>query len=364
MKINRGVIRCAKKVVLYGPEGIGKSTFAGCFPDPVFIDTEGSTRNLDVARFDADFSDWQNILDAADAAVKEGGMKTLVLDTTDWAEQACIRMLNTKHGTDNILTMDYGKGSLFVVAEFEKLLSKLSELIKQGINVVLTAHATMRKQELPDEMGAFDRWELKLQSKQVKAMVKEWADMVLFANYKTFVVEDDKTKSKKAQGGKRVMYTTHHPAWDAKNRYGLDECIPFEYGQIESLIEDKAAAKPKGKAPSKQKEEKSKAEKPKEAPSKEEKLAEPEAPPKDENKAPDVFDELKTLMERDGVTDTDIRAAISDKKAYPYETQIKDYDPVFVKKNLIDQWAKFSRYCKNQWMRVDDSDAEAIPFNA
>lgn len=50
MKITKGIIPCAKKVVIYGPEGIGKSTFASQFPDPVFIDTEGSTNSMDVAR--------------------------------------------------------------------------------------------------------------------------------------------------------------------------------------------------------------------------------------------------------------------------------------------------------------------------
>ena len=46
MEITRGKVQKAKKVVIYGPEGIGKSTFASRFPDPVFIDTEGSTNDL------------------------------------------------------------------------------------------------------------------------------------------------------------------------------------------------------------------------------------------------------------------------------------------------------------------------------
>ena len=52
MKITRGIIASAQKVVIYGPEGIGKSTFAAQFPDPLFIDTEGSTKNMDIARMD------------------------------------------------------------------------------------------------------------------------------------------------------------------------------------------------------------------------------------------------------------------------------------------------------------------------
>lgn len=52
MKITRGKRQEAQKIVLYGPEGIGKSTFAAQFPEPLFIDTEGSTANMDVMRFD------------------------------------------------------------------------------------------------------------------------------------------------------------------------------------------------------------------------------------------------------------------------------------------------------------------------
>lgn len=39
-QVTSGVIPAPVKVVLYGPEGIGKSTFAAQFPDPVFLDTE------------------------------------------------------------------------------------------------------------------------------------------------------------------------------------------------------------------------------------------------------------------------------------------------------------------------------------
>lgn len=82
------------------------------------------------------------------------------------------------------------------------------------MNVIITAHAKMRKFEQPDEMGAYDRWEMKL-TRQVAPLLKEWSDMLLFCNYKTFVVTPDEGKNK-VQGGKRVIYTSHHPCWDAK----------------------------------------------------------------------------------------------------------------------------------------------------
>lgn len=83
MEIIRGKIPCAKKVVIYGPEGIGKSTFASQFPDPVFIDTEGSTNSMDVARLPK-ASSWQMILQQVDYVRTHPEVcKTLVIDTID-----------------------------------------------------------------------------------------------------------------------------------------------------------------------------------------------------------------------------------------------------------------------------------------
>lgn len=238
MEITRGKIPCAKKVVVYGPEGIGKSTFASKFPDPVFIDTEGSTKDMDVARLPAP-SSWNMLLEEVRYVMDNPQVcKTLVIDTADWAEQLCSTSVCDKHQKSGIEDFGYGKGYVFLQEEFGKLLNLLTDVVEQKmINAVLTAHAKMRKFEQPDEMGAYDRWEMKL-SKNVSPMVKEWADMVLFANYKTHVVKVD--GKNKAQGGQRVLYTTHHSCWDAKNRYSLPDEIPFEYGSIAHIFSGNA----------------------------------------------------------------------------------------------------------------------------
>lgn len=238
MNIIKGKLPGAKKVVVYGPEGIGKSTFASKFPDPVFIDTEGSTKDMDVARLPAP-SSWSMVLEEVRYVIQNPSIcKTLVIDTADWAEQLCIAAVCDKHQKSGIEDFGYGKGYVFLQEEFGKLLNLLTELVeKKKIHGVLTAHAKMRKFEQPDEMGAYDRWEMKL-SKNVSPMVKEWADMVLFANYKTHVVKVD--GKNKAQGGQRVMYTTHHSCWDAKNRYSLPDEVPFEYGSIAHIFSGSA----------------------------------------------------------------------------------------------------------------------------
>jgi len=224
MNISSGKISGAQKIVLYGPEGIGKSTFASRLPRPLFIDTEGSTRYMDVQRFSERPSSWTMLQEQVKYVQAHPEVcQTLVVDTSDWAESLCIQHICDKYQHGGLEDFGYGKGYVYLQEEFARLLHLLDDLVEgRQINVLLTAHAAMRKFEQPNEMGAYDRWELKL-SKKVAPMVKEWADLVLFANYKIFTVTDSKIKSQKAQGGERVMYTAHHPCWDAKNRHDLPE---------------------------------------------------------------------------------------------------------------------------------------------
>mgnify|MGYP000992690252 FL=1 len=238
MQITRGKRARAQKVVIYGPEGIGKSSFASQFPDPVFIDTEGSTDNMDVARLDKPTSWTMLINEIAFIKANPTECKTLVVDTVDWAEQLAVAHVCSQHGKQGIEDFGWGKGYTYVQEEMGRFLNALSDLVDMGINVVLTAHAQIKKFEQPDEMGSYDRYELKLGQKtgsKTAPLVKEWADMVLFANYKTLVMTTDNGK-KKAQGGERVMYTNHRPAWDAKNRHGLPDEMPFNYAGIAHIF--------------------------------------------------------------------------------------------------------------------------------
>lgn len=351
MRISKGKKQKAQRVVIYGPEGIGKSTFASCFPDPVFIDTEGSTFQLDVARFEETNSK-ARVMEAI-SAVKSGEVEcqTLVIDTWDWLEKMCIKDLLDKHGCASIEDFGYGKGYVRLQENERDIYAELDKVIDRGVNVVITAHAQMRKFEQPDEMGAYDRWELKLE-KKTAPMLKEWADMVLFANYKTIVVEDAKTKTKKAQGGKRVMYTSHHACWDAKNRHGLKECLPFEYKSIENCIPGSTSAeKPKPEPEPKPKQKTGK---------KEEKA--PETPPAVEADVPDVkkggpiHQKMYELMDRDGIAYCEVQIFLEAKGILTADKLLADIPEKFVQGQIIDKWAGFSKAVKKM------SAAQEIPF--
>lgn len=240
--ITSGIRRKPQKVVIYGPSGIGKTTLAAQAPKPVFIDTEDSSMQLNVSRYPKP-QNWEELLDMA-MSVCETDYQTLIIDTADWAEKYCSQHICKKAGKTGIEDFGYGKGYAYLEEEFKKLLDTLDVVISNGINVILVAHAMMRKFEQPDELGAYDRWELKL-SKKVSPLVKEWSDALLFCNYKTTVVKTD-SGSNKVQGGKRIVYASHNPCWDAKNRHGLKDEFPMEYSEIANIFytEDRTPSTP------------------------------------------------------------------------------------------------------------------------
>ncbi len=226
LAIRRGKITRPQKAVIYGPEGVGKSTLAGRLPDPVFLDTEGGTHHLDVVRLDS-ASTWEEITAViVQLASTQHEFRTLVIDTADWLEKRLIEHLCRKANKDSIEDFGYGKGWVILAEEFARFLTSLDTLLARGMHVVFLAHATVRKFEAPDQAGSYDRFELKL-SKQVAPLLKEWADVVLFGNYVTKVAEKDNGKMRGVGGKERVLFSTHAAAYDAKNRHGLPDKLPF-----------------------------------------------------------------------------------------------------------------------------------------
>ena len=91
----------------------------------------------------------------------------------------------------------------------EYLLDVLDQIIARGVHVVLVCHSMIRKFEMPDEMGSYDRYTLKLNEKNIAPLIKEWVDMLLFVNYKTDVVTGSDGKTKKGRGRRAAVLGPH-----------------------------------------------------------------------------------------------------------------------------------------------------------
>jgi hypothetical protein len=179
-----------------------------------------------------------------DALTAIRSFETLVIDTADWLEKRLAEHLCRKSNKDSIEDFGYGKGWVLLTEEFARFLNSLDALLARGIHLVFLAHSTVKKFEAPDQAGSYDRFELKL-SKQVAPLVKEWADVVLFANYVTKVAEKDNGKMRGIGGKERVLFATHTAAYDAKNRHGLPDKLAFSIEALAPVFGDSKSPTPK-----------------------------------------------------------------------------------------------------------------------
>ena len=297
LNISQGKVKRPLRVVVDGVEGVGKSTFAAQFPDPLFIDLENGTDSMDVKRTQKPET-WEELLQLVrEVAADPGVCKTLIVDTGDWAEALCVKFICRKYKTDGLESFGYGKGYVYLREEFENLLHELDKVIAAGVNVVVCAHAQIKKFELPDEAGSFDRYELKM-SKNVSPLVREWCDIQLFANFKTYVVSTENKHHKGTGGTRRVMYASHTASWDAKNRHGLPDEMELDFKHIAHLFG--------GVAPVQQ-----------------------EISP---------LERLRELMAEAGVTEAELQKVVSDKDQYPIDTPVAEYDSKFITGWVIKYW--------------------------
>lgn len=343
-KLTEGPQPRAQRLLIYGPEGIGKTTMASQMPNPVFVDVEDGSGHLYVRRMPVPPS-WDVLMDECRSiAESPEDCMTIVVDSADAAERLCWQKVCQRAKKDSIEAWGYGKGYVVAAEEYRKLLEVLDTCIAAGVNVVLIAHSQMRKFERPDEAGAYDRFEVKL-NKHVAAMTKEWADAVLFLDYETFVSVDEQGKGK-ATGGKRIIRTSHNVSWDAKNRWGLPDKLQLDDSGIAQVRQFLSV----GDAP------------------KSEPVVKPEPKPEKQPRRPSSakgipkrLQPLFALTERDGINPEEVKAVMVVKGKRDREQAILDWEEPFIEW-VVNNWARVTELVSEQRKKAEEAENIVTPF--
>lgn len=226
----KGKVAMPPRIVLYGVEGIGKSSFAAEAQETIFISTEGGLDNIDASKLPLCES-YAAVMEQLDAIhTQKHAYKTLAIDTLDWMEKLIWQKVCKDRGVNSIEDIGYAKGYIFAMDLWHEFIQRL-DLIrnKTKMPIILLAHENIRRFDSP-QTEPYDRYELKLHAKAA-ALFYEWADAVLFANYKPAVAKADlgfkKEVNRGIGGGDRYIFTEERPAYKAKNRYNLPTEIPF-----------------------------------------------------------------------------------------------------------------------------------------
>lgn len=228
-ELSKGIKQEPEFLVVYGVEGIGKTTFASQAPNPVIVDIEGGSGEIDTTRISPDqLKTFHNVIDAIKHLSGEDGVGTIVIDSLSKLEQliwkeTCERKSKNGKTFKSIEDFVYKQGYIFALDEWQEFVEACGIARSQGKNVVIIGHTAAKNFDDPTMLEKYARYEIDIHPK-ASALLKKYVKAVLFANYKTLVKD-----GKGLETGERLIYTERRPGHDAKNRYGLPYEIPFNW---------------------------------------------------------------------------------------------------------------------------------------
>lgn len=226
------------RILIYGPEKIGKSTFIAQAPNPVVLDMERGFENIDVKRFEPHtLAEVFAFID--ELATSDHDFKTLGIDTADWLEAMVDQVVADEYNAKHIDDIAYKAGYQRATQIFRELKNRLEYLrAAKGMIIIISAHDQIKRFNDPTT-DSYDRYQLKLHSGK-EALLKEWVDCILFAQNKVHVAKSKegfgKEIAKAKTTGERVLKTVGTPSYIAGNRLQLPEEIPLSWDALYAAI--------------------------------------------------------------------------------------------------------------------------------
>jgi hypothetical protein len=223
------------RILIYGPEGFGKTSLAAEFPAPVIADIErGTPIGVDVPGAD-DIESYDQLMEFIKAlAQQDHGYRTFILDTLDRLEPLVWAKTCEVHNWSSIEDPGYGKGYVEADAWWSKIVAACNYLrTRKGMTIIYVAHSTIERFDDPTS-APYSRYDVRLH-KRAEAIFKDDVDAILFLNQELSVKAEDvgfKKTVRRAEGGDvRWINCAPNPAYTAKNRFGLPDRVLYQKGQ-------------------------------------------------------------------------------------------------------------------------------------
>lgn len=238
--VRKGRIKAPFRVLVYGAEKVGKSTFAAGAPRTIWLGKDSGTEHLDIERLPQPET-WRDVLEGLAEVEANGiaaGYKTLVVDPVNWLEPlAALDVTGDPAVSLASWGGGYGKGFGAALDRWRMFIKGAERVWQTGMNVVFIAHAQVKKFEDPEGQG-YERYELALENQKVAGLLKQWVDAILFARREAFGKVDPNTKRAKAYGSAaRMLHTEWSPAYDAGNRFSLPPEMPLSWPLFAEALE-------------------------------------------------------------------------------------------------------------------------------
>jgi DNA polymerase III delta prime subunit len=226
------------RVIIYGPPGVGKTTFAAGAPQPIFIQCEEGADVVGAARFPVSTT-YHDVSENIDALLAEKHeYKTVVIDSIDWLEPMVLHAVCTDNKWENIEAPGYGKGYTVADSYWRSLCTKLNALRDSGMVTILIGHSKIKRFVSPDQ-EPYDRYQIKVHDRAADILM-EHADLVGFGNFRTSTKEVDvgfnRKVSRAIATGERVLYTQARPAFIAKSRYPMPDEINLVWSELQTAL--------------------------------------------------------------------------------------------------------------------------------
>jgi hypothetical protein len=226
------------RILLHGVAGVGKTSLAAAFPNPVFAMVEDGAGMLDITG--APIKSWDDMMAMIGSLYdEEHDFQTFVVDSLDWFEPLVWAEACRLNKWNSIEDAGYGKGYVAATELWRQFVDGVNALrTEKGMTIINIAHTDVKRFDAPDT-EPYDRYIIKLH-KAASALLMEHSDAILFANYRVSTVKSElgfgQKKTRAVGSGERILHTVERPSHVAKNRYTMKDILPLSYEALAEYL--------------------------------------------------------------------------------------------------------------------------------